>query len=522
MKKWISLAFAYFVACWSCFAQNATSDTLVYPDEIKYSGAYEKAQFNRFFSNGEEDFLSLFLATSADMDEMLAQQYQLDFYTFLSDLKIKTPIALKPKQRIKTIYKITHDHYFSKYELQTSFPEIFKNGNFNCVSASALYGIILQKSNIPFDVRETPVHVYLVSYPGSEEIKIESTDPAAGYLSFDQRMKKQYIDYMRKNKFISENEYIGTNTNELFDKYYFADEQISLKELLGIQYLNKAAYLFQDQKIKEGYHELEKAYLFYPCKKIEFLMMIALADIVGKETYNELNDADYLVKLTRFNTESITPSMVRDEFAKITIAHLINRSDVDYYEKIYQYLESHIKQKEFLDEIAFVYHFERGRYLLNRSRTRDALPFFEVAYRINPDNADAQVAFVQTLASSMRVMDTRTATSLVEKYASQYESLKTNMVFNNLLIMLYLGTAMDYFDRGELTPGDEYLLKFEALHSLFPGGDLTYDLVGRAYSSAGMHYFRKGNLKKAKEYIQRGLVISPGNTALLYCLTSFE
>jgi len=122
----------------------------------------------------------------------------------------------------------------------------------------------------------------------------------------------------------------------------------------------------------------------------------------------------------------------------------------------------------------------------------------------------------------MRVMDTRTATSLVEKYASQYESLKTNMVFNNLLIMLYLGTAMDYFDRGELTPGDEYLLKFEALHSLFPGGDLTYDLVGRAYSSAGMHYFRKGNLKKAKEYIQRGLVISPGNTALLYCLTSFE
>lgn len=522
MKNWVYLAFTYFVACLPCLAQDNGSDTLVYIDEIAYSGTYEKKEFHRYFTAEEEDFLSLFLASTADLDESLAMQYQQDFYIFLSDLKYKTPATLSAKRRIKSIYKLTHDHYFSKYEIRTSFADIFKNGNFNCVTASALYGIILQQCNIPFHVRETPVHVYLVSFPGNEEIKIESTDPLAGYLSFDLRMKKQYIDYLRKNKFISENEYAVTSTDDLFNKYYFADQQITLKELVGIQYLNNAAYLFNDRKIKEGYHELEKSYLFYPCKRTEFLMMISLAEIVSKETFDTLENVEYLVKLTRFNKESITPQMIRDEFSRITITHLINRSDVDHYEKIYHYLESRIHRKEYIDEISFIYHYERGRFLLNRGRTKEALPFFEEAYRINPDNAEAQVAFVQTLANSMQVMGTREAAGLAEQYANHYESLKTNIVFNNLRVMLYLGTAMDYFDQGDVIGGDKYLLKFETLHSIYPGGDISFELIGKAYSSAGMYFFRKGNYKKAKEYIERGLVLSPQNPILLYCLTSFE
>ncbi|MBN2761533.1 MAG: hypothetical protein JXR41_00470, partial [Bacteroidales bacterium] len=265
MIKRIITVFTLFIVFCTCFAQESATDTLVFPDDIVYNGPFEEEQFNRYFNLHEEDYLNLFLASSATIDESNAQQYRQNFYEFLSNLKIKTPAVHKPKKRIKTIYKATHNHYFTKYELKTSFEDIFRNGGFNCVTASALYGIILQKSNIPFDVRETPVHVYLVSYPGAEEIKIEATDPLAGYMTFDLRTKKQYVDYMRDNKFISENEYGRNTIDELFNKYYFSDQKISLKELLGIQYLNNAVYLFNDHKIKEGYRELEKAYIFYPC-----------------------------------------------------------------------------------------------------------------------------------------------------------------------------------------------------------------------------------------------------------------
>ncbi len=341
-------------------------------------------------------------------------------------------------------------------------------------------------------------------------------------MAFDQRTKRQYIEYLRSNKLISENDYLAATTDELFNKYYFTDQKISLKELIGIQYLNNAIYLFNDHKLKEGYNELEKAYIFYPCEKTKFLLLSALTEIIGKENFEELPSLDYFVKLTRFGQENITTENVRSQFALITNFHLINRGNKEYYDKIYQYLTDSIKNEDYLKEISFLYNYESGRYLLNRLKVKEALPYFEKAYSINPDNTDAQMAFVRTLASSLQVMNAKDALPFVENYMQQYEKLKDNYAFNTLVILLYLGIATDHFNNGNIATGDEYLLKFEQIKETIPAGDLPIDLVADAYSSAGMHYFRRGNYKKAKEYIKRGLVISPNNPKLIYCLSSFE
>ncbi len=169
-----------FLFCIPVFSQSSTSDSIIYPHEVKYSSGFERLKHTRYFSTGEKDYFGLFLATSSEINELDVIKYERDFNNFLEDIRMKTAVDGKPEKKIKFIYKTTHNQYFKKYELQTGFAEIFRNGNFNCVTASALYGIILNKCNITFEVRETPVHVYLIAYPDKEKIKIESTDPAAG------------------------------------------------------------------------------------------------------------------------------------------------------------------------------------------------------------------------------------------------------------------------------------------------------------------------------------------------------
>jgi tetratricopeptide (TPR) repeat protein len=522
MRRKLYIVYCLFAPVLYCLSQENLVDTLVRPEEIRYSNDYEKLQFDRFFIHNETDFLRLFLASAATMNESTAISCEQAFRTFLADLGQKAPPSKSPQKRIKTIYRQTHNHFFKQYELNTAFPDIFNNGNFNCVTASALYGIMLQSSNIPFVVHETPVHVYLVAYPEKESIKIESTDPLLGYLNFDQRFKKQYVDYLHDKKLISEKEFSTISTDNLFNKYYFTDRVVMLKELLGIQYINNAIGFFNERKLEKGYHEMEKAYLFYPCEKVKFIMLTALVEILGKENYDKLSDLEYFIRITRYPDDVITAEDIRSEFVKITNYHLISQSNAVYYDRIYEYLKENIRYEKYKKDISFIYFYEKGRFMLNRSRIKEALPLLEEAYKINPDNADAQVALVTALTNSVRFLDIKEAAGIIDQYHIRYADLKTNIAFNNLLALLYLGMAFDCFEDRNISLGDEYLLKFEKLIKEELCGDLPLDAVANAYSSGGIYYFRKGNYTKAKEYIYRGLKVSPNNPKLLYCLTSFD
>lgn len=104
------------------------------------------------------------------------------------------------------------------------FTELNKNGNYNCVTATALYGLLLNDLGIPFSIKETPEHVYLIAYPKSDAILIESTDPLKGYRVFNDNYKALIVQNLKENKIISESEFKTGNVNNLFDKYFFPRE----------------------------------------------------------------------------------------------------------------------------------------------------------------------------------------------------------------------------------------------------------------------------------------------------------
>ncbi len=497
------------------------NDTLVLKNELNYSNKAEESFFNTIIKSETPDYLSAFLASSGKSTENEIDNSVIKYRDFLKTLNIEKINAYNSYKKIKVIYKAVHNNFFSKYELQTSFEQIFNGGIYNCVSATALYGVILSDLKIPYVIIETPTHVYLVAYPEKEEIKIETTDPTSGYLVMDQKSKKAFIDHLHVLKLISDNEFLTTNTDKLFNKYYYADNKIHLKELLALDYLNLAIYNLADRKNEESYSCLEKSYFLYPTERTRYLMIITLIETIKNIDYEKADNLNYLVKLSRFTSLGIAASDIVNEFLKITNQQLINKSNIDFYDEAYNYLYSNLKNKEHKDEISYIYYFERGRYLLNKGQHTESMEWFGKAYQLKPQNADVQNAFVQSIALSLNQMTGSEAISKLEDYISKYNNLQQNKTFIRLLLHAYLISAYEHFSMQQPVSGCKELENFEELFENNRELDIFQETIADAYASAGIYYFRKSNYKKAREYIDKGLEYAPGNFKLIMSRNSF-
>lgn len=491
-----------------------SQDMLVRPDELQFNSDFEKAAFDAHFNDKKDNYLALFMAVNPEMTPEAYAAYNLRYTTHLKEIDRDKLDKKKAEKKIKAIYDDIHGTFLTKYELQNDFSRIFSKGYYNCVSASALYGLAFADLGIPFTIKEKPTHVYVVAYPDTERILVESTDPTGGFITFSDHYKAAFVNQMKQSKLIGPEEYKAKTTSQLFDQYYFSDQEVSLEELIGIQYTNDALYKLEEDEKEKAYQQLEKAYLFYPSDKVITLLVAVCADIIQNADYPDLQHVEYLARLSRFKDYGISNDVIIGEFGRINSIFLVDHGDVATYDKYYQHLISSIQDKPLITEISYFYYYERGRTLYNQGRYSDALPFFEKAYELKPDNLEANNAFVSGLGQSLRYeSNNSTIISQLEDYKSKHPRLMDNNLFKSMLVSAYLIQCGQSFDLGKAQEAVSYQGLFEKYYSK----DLNIDAIniGRVYSLAAVYYFRKGYTAKAKNIIAKGLEYAPGNHELL-------
>ncbi len=323
-----------------------SSDSLVRYHELTFTSDFEKQVFDQLRKQPDyNDALALLLASYPGVNQQMHSSVESQVRHTLDELKDKG-LGKSNAKTIKTVYGTVHDQFLRKYELENNFGEIFSNGNYNCVSASALYGVILSELNIPFSVKETPNHIYLVAYPQTDKILIESTDPATGYFQLSNEFVNNYLERLMKAKLISKAEYESGQKTELFNKHFFSKEDdIKLKQLAGLQYYNLGLYAISKEKHREAMQHFSKAYLLYPSDRISYMLEYTTTYLASQSKYTQPEDAQYLVRLSRFNTkdtELVERKILKGEFGRITEAQLINKNDLTLYENTFQYLRKEV------------------------------------------------------------------------------------------------------------------------------------------------------------------------------------
>jgi tetratricopeptide (TPR) repeat protein len=488
------------------------ADSLVRWSEIKFTSAFERTTFQNFLKEDKKDYLKLFLANSPTSDDDV-KRFEDKIAATIEQVNASGALKKKNDKKVKVIYQLIHERFLSKYESENRFHEIIKTGKYNCVTATALYALFFERLGIPYSIKEEPTHVYLVAYPNSENVMIETTTPLSGFLSFNADFKSNYVNTLKKQKVIGSSEVTGSNVDELFNKYYFGNENISLTQLAGIHFQNDALFKRDHDDLTGAYEQIQKGYLYYPSTRSEYLLMSFTAENLQSIT-EPLQKASFIGKIARFKDTGITPDMIKGEFSNLTVLVLSKNNDKEMYRKCYEETVRNMSDPELRQEIHYIFNYENGRVFYNQGNYARAKPYFAKAMDLQPNNVDLGGVFVACLGQSLR--NERNNTSVLdslEAYKKRFPSLKENNNFNAMMSLTYVIEFGNSFQKGDIKRGEKYQGLFEKEYES-DNTLLSADAVGRAYSEASVYYFKKGQKVKANQLLDKGLQIVPDDFQL--------
>lgn len=523
MKK--SFLIVILISLIALFVEAGSPDSLIKLNNLSFKSEQEKKAFFNFSQDASSDIVNILITPFKDSTSNVELAHQ-KINECVSQLQGEIENKSESK-KIKFVYDFVHKRFFKVYKLETSFNDIFSKGEYNCVSASALYAIIFSRLNIPYQIKEAPTHAYLVAYPNTLKIYVESTAPDKGYYQFKDELVQQFIKSLHRDKMISKEEIDTSSTTALFNKYFFASENISLAQLAGLQYYNYGLYHFEEKEFSSSADALKKACYLYPCKRIKFILKYALLSYLNSIQYNTTKEVMELAILCAYNNSSdkdeISNHLIESEFIRIIQSQLIGKADFATFDSSYAIISDAIADTTLKKDIAFDYHYELAR--IGYQNMKDSvyeLQHLQQAYAINPLHLDLRSIILSYMGRCIgKLNDAGDLMKIIDSYSGRFPYLKEDEQFISVKSNCLLELSYQSFTLNNLQKGDNYLKEFETLKGNFKKSAVSGEFVEKAYLTAAGVYFKRSNYQKAKQYIKTGLTYSPESFQLKQMLSQF-
>lgn len=445
--------------------------------------------------------------------------------SFNAELEAKGFHKLNRKKQLKLIYEKVHNRFFKKYSEEAYFNDIFQNGNYNCVTASALYALILDYFKIDYVIKETPNHVFIVADPNSTSYLFETTLPSKGAVEFDERFKKDYIDYLRSNKIISEVEYKTNSFDDLFQKHYESSKTINSIQLAALQYYNKGVFSFEARDFLNAANYFEKAAMIYPSTGNQFFYSSALQNLLAEEAGRKKYQGKTLAKYLNHNySNHESRQLTLDHFKAITNEMVINRPDLKGYSAFFDDFSANIRDTVDIKDFRQVYHESLAYYYYLKHDHQHVFYNASRAYEINPENLRNRQFVLEALINYFREgdkMDEITPDSLVN-YAFKFPFLVENDFYRK---MLAYGFTSD-IQKGGIQLGTEDLKantkNLEKFSKKLLAKNISEETVEKLYSESAAALVRDYNYDGAEIVLKNGLEWMPDSEQLAQQLATIS
>lgn len=491
------------------------------PTYSQYSTKFEAETF-RLCEADSASFYDLLNALNYNQELYAKGKIQIDRH--IKNLKSKK-IHLKPlKKQIKTIYKTTHSKFFKKYDEKAFFNNIFENGNYNCVTASALYALLFDEFNINYSIRETPTHIYIIADTLGLQTLIESTLPGTGVMNFNGKFKKDFIEYLNKNKIISDKEFRNSTTDELFRKHYSKDKNIGLKELAAIQYCNKGVFLMQEEKFSGAALYFKKALEIYPSNSIVYNHYAAVQNALAKDYNKKEYDGKLYGQIVKSSlVDSSLISLMTDYFNNISLELCVNSPDIERFNKFYMDILSQCSVEDVPVGILNKYHYCKAYNYGISGNYRFALSEIKKAYLLNQDNL-----LVKELAKELAVkhmfIERRYKNQIdsLEYYFEELPFLIENQLFQQRYVYYYMKVISDCYKFNEPEEGNRYYNKFFQALEKYSINNYSEDHIILGFGTMIYYCIMGKDFTKAMQVVEKGLELAPESLKLKYVKLEIE
>lgn len=173
---------------------------------------------------------------------------------------------------LKYAFYSVHRKMLGKYDQYALFSDLFKKGGaYDCVTASILYAVIFEELNIPYVVKETDYHVYVLAYADGHEVLIETTDPLYGFVTDQEeivRRKDLYSGMTPQVK--NDDEMKGLSSEDpQYQNSDHVDNEVTFEQLPALQYYNQAIKYFNAGNIQQANTYIKRAEEIFPTERIK-------------------------------------------------------------------------------------------------------------------------------------------------------------------------------------------------------------------------------------------------------------
>lgn len=524
MKKlYLLFSFVYISLCAHAKADSVYIDV----STLKYASDFERTQFSQLDKKGTFNALHFLYCLDSTVTAEKAAQIEQKLNTFF-DEKLTPLIGNKNTDKaIKAVFKQIHDNLLTKYVKESRFERLLDNGEYNCVTASALYALAFQKFGIPYQLRSTTDHVYVIANPGPNQLLIEATDPVGGAFSYNEQYKRTYIDMLVKQKMISKQENNETPLEQLFQKHFYTSDTIDLKQLIGYHYYNNGVALIGAQEFAPAANQLMKAYYLNRNSKVEHLLFLALAAQIGQNF--DVTDTTHLQRYFMFCKlgKETDFDALYNSYVQASDELLVRKDDTQKFDEISQYLFRNLPDTGTVNKFKEHYYYALA---YSHATKKEFLPAYKnilSAYCINSKNIRVNAMYSELdkfifsflSGDDMYGLDEEESKNSVnhDSIVSEIETIVSNcgaIDGAKWKINFMMVKASAFFNNKQIEKGNDMLATAEKLAATNKLTEFEDRYIYTGYSAAYRRFYIDYNIPKAKEYILRGLKLDADNKSL--------
>ena len=480
--------------------------------DLKFISDFEKETIQAIERDGlNNHFVSALImvdSTSANSDLQSINE-RIDHC--VSVIKSSKSFQKKRKKKLQFVYDTVHDMFLRKYELESYFPQVFDNGVYNCVSASALYALIFDRLEIPYVVKEAPSHVYLMAYPEKENIYVETTVPGSmGLIAPDEKELKKLGEYLVKMKIITAQELKEEGVKKVYNDFYYGSGNHDKQALVGMQYFNKAVFQFNDGELKEAHHNMVKACLYYKEQKGEVLKESFLMEFLRETSFETKEDLDYLLLWLKGLVYASKDKSILD----YPIYKVVENCDLRMIEAFLKDVET-LENEALKKDVKFQFYQLIAREKAEEGEVLVGRKYAEKAYAINNQFKPIKRVIAYCVIKELQNEPIDEALlDKIKRYQSSYPHLKVKTAIISIEVMTVGKLVYDLFSASKRKKGEQYLTTLEELIASNDGLMLNKQGMANTYFKVGKYYYRNDLNLKAKKYFEKGLKYAPNDKDL--------
>jgi len=176
---------------------------------------------------------------------------------------------------LEYLFYKTHQKLLKQYNKGTTFNKLLEDGDYDCVSASITYSVLLKYFDIDYSIIETDYHVFIIAKLNDKEYIFETTDSRNGFISEEEKVQEFKSDFLPaiNSAQLNQKESIGSSVyGQPNSKTIY--KEISLRQLSALQYFNQGLIAMYNKDYKLASRRLQQALNLYDSERINMFFQV--------------------------------------------------------------------------------------------------------------------------------------------------------------------------------------------------------------------------------------------------------